>query len=649
MSNIAGKAYAMNVITPVPPSITWLQRLIFRVARTFPATLSGLLGLRLIHFARWVLIKRDQWPAGERGKPQLDYDYMLFCSNFNGTWDQYIDAFADGIPNGLDLFWYTSSKYPASIPVTSFKDYITHNQFHTSYYYNATPGSGQRDIKAALKLHAELRDLARQHPGAAPQAFAAQFRKSLAKIQNCLGSPGYAPVASVDTARADANRAPFVIAQARNAAALKAARPAPPPVATASSAQPNPPGPGRTTSFDSGRCFLTALLPISTREVVDHDGQRSSPVHMVRDRLALLATAHQSPDTDALPVISPFAGCLKTHFARMAVIEDTIYNGRTAGDAILDSSVPTTPRPMDELPGPYLMLVIDFDAPEGSHAELRDYLREMWTNMRVELEPIFSNCFGYSKKVSGADSFADYIIACQVETTMPFNDYWTDAPQLPSLSKIGLGLFVAAVFAAASVGFYALLRLAGLMHAMSGQEKWSAAIVLLAIGAGIYCAYRQVMWVRDRSNPMALNSDLPAIAKAAAAAATFALSALAAGTFIYIALRLVGWMPPAWPWAFGAAMLGLYAAGIAAAIAAIYALVMVRGGKAFPAAPDSDLKTILKALYLQRQFIRLAIDVQGAAAQSLYDAFGNFLKTTQPGNLASPRQAAGTINEVWTA
>ena len=43
---------------------------------------------------------------------------MLFCSNFNGTWDQYIDAFADGIPNGLDLFWYTSSKYPASIPVT---------------------------------------------------------------------------------------------------------------------------------------------------------------------------------------------------------------------------------------------------------------------------------------------------------------------------------------------------------------------------------------------------------------------------------------------------------------------------------------------------------------------------------------------------
>ena len=121
------------------------------------------------------MIKRDQWPAGEFGKPQLDYDYMVFCSNFNGTWDQYIDAFADGIPNGLDLFWYTSVKYPASIPITSFKDYIVRNQFHTGYYYNATPGSAQRDIKCALKVYAELKDLSAKHgaAGGAPDTFAA--------------------------------------------------------------------------------------------------------------------------------------------------------------------------------------------------------------------------------------------------------------------------------------------------------------------------------------------------------------------------------------------------------------------------------------------------------------------------------------------
>ena len=147
MSNVAGKAYAMNVVTPSEPRWTWINRLVFMVGRALPATLSGLLGLSIIHFARWVIIKRDQWPDLGQGRQQIENDYMLFCSNFNGTWDQYIDAFSDGIPNGLDLFWWSATKYPHSIPVSPFKQYITANQISTYYYYNATPGSAQRDIK----------------------------------------------------------------------------------------------------------------------------------------------------------------------------------------------------------------------------------------------------------------------------------------------------------------------------------------------------------------------------------------------------------------------------------------------------------------------------------------------------------------------
>ena len=36
MSNIAGKAYAMNVITPMPPWRTWIQTALFMVARVIP-------------------------------------------------------------------------------------------------------------------------------------------------------------------------------------------------------------------------------------------------------------------------------------------------------------------------------------------------------------------------------------------------------------------------------------------------------------------------------------------------------------------------------------------------------------------------------------------------------------------------------------
>lgn len=211
MSNVAGKAYGMNVVTPMRPSCTWINRLLFMAVKCFPATLSGLLGLSLIHFARWVIIRRDQWPTAGPGGAGLKNDYVLFVSNFNGTWDQYIDAFADGIPGGLDLLWYSATKYPHSIPITAFKDYIRANQVDTTYYYNATPGSAQRDIKAALTLAQAVRALAEGLNQTDDAAFAAQYRQTLLTVQGCLGSAGYAPVASNDTSRADQHRCPQVV------------------------------------------------------------------------------------------------------------------------------------------------------------------------------------------------------------------------------------------------------------------------------------------------------------------------------------------------------------------------------------------------------------------------------------------------------
>lgn len=206
MSNIAGKAYAMNVLTPSNPKISWVNRLLFMAARGLPQNLMGLLGLSLIHFARWVIIKPSDWPNLGQGKETLQNDYMLFCSNFNGTWDQYIDAFSDGIPGGLDMFWYASVKYPQSIPITPFKTYITFNQVNTDYYYNATPGAAQRDVKTSLLIFDEVLALADMHKTASPEDFAFAYHKAALKMQKGLGDPGFGPVASLDTERAEVNR-----------------------------------------------------------------------------------------------------------------------------------------------------------------------------------------------------------------------------------------------------------------------------------------------------------------------------------------------------------------------------------------------------------------------------------------------------------
>jgi hypothetical protein len=211
MSNVAGKAYGMNVVTPMRPWRTWINRLLFMASRALPDKLAGLLGLSIIHFARWVIIRRDQWPDLGQGKQALQNDYMLFCSNFNGTWDQYIDAFSDGIPDGLDLLWYSSTRYPHSIPITPFKDYIRANQVDTNYYYNSVPGAAQRDVKSALRVRRAILALAAaQKPSLSPAEFRKLYVAALIGMQNDLGYQGYAPIASLDTDNADTNREDYV-------------------------------------------------------------------------------------------------------------------------------------------------------------------------------------------------------------------------------------------------------------------------------------------------------------------------------------------------------------------------------------------------------------------------------------------------------
>src|SRR5580693_10327441 len=199
MSNVAGKAYGMNVVTPMHPGLTWINRLFFMASRAIPSTLEGLLGLSIIHFARWVIIKRDSWPDLGQGKQKLQNDYMLFCSNFNGTWDQYIVVFSDGIPSGLDLLWCSSTKYPHSIPISPFKSYIRANQIDTDYYYNSVPGAAQRDVKSALHVRRAILALAQQHVSLSPEDFRKQYVAALVELQYHLGYQGYAPVASNDT------------------------------------------------------------------------------------------------------------------------------------------------------------------------------------------------------------------------------------------------------------------------------------------------------------------------------------------------------------------------------------------------------------------------------------------------------------------
>ena len=196
MSNINCKVYAMNAITPMKPWKTWVLRLIFFVLGHVKPLQNDLINLSFIEFARWVIIPRKSFPALGNGQQaeELKYDYLLFFSNFNGTWNQYIDAFSAVLAKGLDLIWRWSEKFPGSVPVTIFKEYIARVQFDTDYYFTAYPYATANDLKAAHIVQANFDDLSEKASGLTPEAFADAYLDFVIASQAHLGETGEAPV-----------------------------------------------------------------------------------------------------------------------------------------------------------------------------------------------------------------------------------------------------------------------------------------------------------------------------------------------------------------------------------------------------------------------------------------------------------------------
>ena len=196
MSNINGKVYAMNVITPMKPWKTWILRLTFFILGHVKALQQDLINLSFIEFARWVIVPRKSFPRPDRTQPaeELQYDYLLFFSNFNGTWNQYIDAFSAVLSDGLNKIWRWSEKYPGSVPVTPFKDYIQRVQFDTDYYYTAYPHAAANDLKAAHIVQSSFDALDRQASVCTPEQFAAAYLQFVLQVQSNLGETGEAPI-----------------------------------------------------------------------------------------------------------------------------------------------------------------------------------------------------------------------------------------------------------------------------------------------------------------------------------------------------------------------------------------------------------------------------------------------------------------------
>lgn len=281
-------------------------------------------------------------------------------------------------------------------------------------------------------------------------------------------------------------------------------------------------------NFDTGHYFLTTLAPIKQGATKGLRGNLVSYRQNLRDTLAVLPTALQTPATQRIGFNSPFSRNLRTHLCRFVVIDDVIYNGRTRSDAVvnaLSGRDPIVPKEVDRLNRAYLMFAADFDAvhKEGDplpaslnrseQDAVRDaYARRLWETMAMELREIYGNCEGFDG-VNDAEGFVDYLRRCQVETTMPFNDYWIKPPKL---NELPVTMLLALLIVPVVPVLFALL---GLLFGTDGIPflGWSISTSLwgglVATGVAWWLALRLVLANGNKPMPPGEYADLSSVLK----------------------------------------------------------------------------------------------------------------------------------------
>jgi hypothetical protein len=142
-------------------------------------TEGSLAGIEGIHFARWVILDNgwQWWPAPtKQGRPRRlsilrKRHSLLFLSNYDGSWEPYLDSFIDRASLGLTsiwcntegfpktrLRWNTSGKFPYVTLVMGaqreeeFKQWARQHQLLTTLWYSRHPDKSVSNIRRSREI-----------------------------------------------------------------------------------------------------------------------------------------------------------------------------------------------------------------------------------------------------------------------------------------------------------------------------------------------------------------------------------------------------------------------------------------------------------------------------------------------------------------
>ena len=120
----------LTLVTVVRPGQVGRVRAVMAAIDSYSKRLSppgSLMGISTIHFVKWLVIDN-----GRR---------LMMVSDYDGSWESYIDEFAEMILSGLDAIWETSYGYPpdGARDLPAFKRFLRSHQVPAEIFFSAYP------------------------------------------------------------------------------------------------------------------------------------------------------------------------------------------------------------------------------------------------------------------------------------------------------------------------------------------------------------------------------------------------------------------------------------------------------------------------------------------------------------------------------
>jgi hypothetical protein len=135
----------LTLVTVVRPGEAARVRAVMSAIDSYAARLSppgSLIGISTIHFVRWLVID-----GGRR---------LMMVSDYDGSWENYIDEFAEMIVSGLDAIWETAFGYPpgGARDLPAFKRFLRTHQVPSDVFFSAYPNATVLNILSDTALAA---------------------------------------------------------------------------------------------------------------------------------------------------------------------------------------------------------------------------------------------------------------------------------------------------------------------------------------------------------------------------------------------------------------------------------------------------------------------------------------------------------------